>query len=468
MTSPSSTRLLLVATLSLVVGGCVLRPDGADELSRSRDATADRLGYATDTAAARAAAPELPADPTWQQVLERALRANGELEAMFHEWAMAIERIDQEGTWPTAPLEIGFDQMFGGESMKTFDRMTFSVGLADGTALPNKTRVAAEVAHRDAQAAAERFRAAKFDLQDRVLEAWFSYALQAERVRVQSQNVSLLQMVAETAASRVRAGASQQEQLRADVEARLAENELASAQAELVQQRSRLNALLRRSPDAPLDPPATLPPPRPLAADDATLLAVGAANHPQLAALAFEREARVAEIRRAELEYQPDVNVMAAFTGSVSQSLGAAVMLPTQWPKIRAMVAESRSNLRRVEATARQARADVAGEYVATLAALRDAERRADVFQQSIVPLTERTVSLTRNAYASGGATYLDLIDTQRTLLDVKLMVAEARMTRETLLARLEALAGVDVETLERSAATQPTTPTTNPEANRP
>ena len=62
-----------------------------------------------------------------------------------------------------------------------------------------------------------------------------------------------------------------------------------------------------------------------------------------------------------------------------------------------------------------------------------------------------------RQAYAAGTASFTDLIDTQRMLLDVRLMIAEARMEREKRLAELEALAGVDIETLA-SPTSQPTT----------
>jgi outer membrane protein, heavy metal efflux system len=456
-------RRFLVLILAIPLSGCVIKPQAASREPERLDAVGRDFGYVTSrTVDPRPNTPDLPTSPTWKDVLERAFRANGDLEAAFHEWAMAVERIDQAGTWPTSNVELGFDYMFSSERMKTFDRMTFSAGLMDATALPNKTYENASVAWREAQAASERFRAAKFDLQMRVLQAWADYALQAERVRIQEANLDLLRLVSETAASRVRAGGAQQEQLRADVELRLAENELATARTTLDQQRASLNALLRRAPDAPLQPPATMPEPRPLPATDDGLLAAGVANNADLAALGFDVEARHAAIRRARLEYLPEINPMAAFTGSVSQSLGAAITVPTQIPRIRAMVAESRADLRRVEASLAQARSDRAGRFAATLIALRDAERRAQLFNRDVLPLAEQTLDLTRRSYGAGSSTYLDLIDTQRTLLDVRLMAAEAATMRERMLAELEALAGMDIETVRPTASSS--TPTTQQE----
>jgi outer membrane protein TolC len=449
-------RLLLIPLISLSLAGCVLKPQEANREADRLSAAGDRYGYARGEPTTRAAAPELPDQPTWRDVLRRAFLANGDLEAAYFEWAMAVQRIDQAGTWPTSNLELGFEYMFSGERMKAFDRTTLSVGLMDPSALPNKTFQNAKVATHEAQAAGERFRAAKFDLQMRVLQAWADYALQAEQVRINQENVSLLRMVADTAASRVRTGGPQQEQLRAGVELRLAENDLATSQATLGQQRAKLNALLHRDAAAPLTAPAEMPEPRKLASTDDELLSAGVKNNSELAALGRDEEARRSAIERARMEYLPEINPMAAFTGSVSQSVGATIGLPTQLPRIRAMVAESRADLRRVQAMAGQARADRAGQFAATLLALRDAERRTSVFERDVLPLARQTVDLTRRSYAAGTASYLDLIDAQRTLLDVRKMAAEARTMREKMLAELESLAGVDIETLETASQESP------------
>jgi outer membrane protein, heavy metal efflux system len=89
--------------------------------------------------------------------------------------------------------------------------------------------------------------------------------------------------------------------------------------------------------------------------------------------------------------------------------------------------------------------------------ALRNSERQAALFEKQIVPTAQRVLENVRQAYTAGTGGYLDLVEAQRTLLDVRLTVAEAKMAREKSLADLEALAGIDIETL-KSATTQPTT----------
>ena len=95
--------------------------------------------------------------------------------------------------------------------------------------------------------------------------------------------------------------------------------------------------------------------------------------------------------------------------------------------------------------------------------ALRHAERQAGLFEQQVIPAATQIADNTREAYARGQMSFIELMDAQRTLLNVRLTAAEARAAREKSLADLEALIGVDVETLApRPTTTQTTTrPTT-------
>lgn len=433
---------------ALLLSGCVVAPKGAKQ-EQQKVAEAGKP-YAT-TRAARTV-PDLPLHPAWRDVLQRAFLASGTLEASYHEWAMAASRIDQAGTWPTQSLELGYEYMFSGGRMTAFDRSTFNAGLMDPTPLPNKTYQDAKVAWLEAQAAGEKFRQAKFDLQGRVLTAWADYALQAERIRIQQHAVGLLERIAEATASRVAVGGAQQDLLHAQIELRMARNELESMRAELGRQHALLNALMVRPPQAPLDPPTTMPAGRTLPDDDEALLDLGVRNNPTLAALERDKLSREAAIQRAKLEYQPQFNFAAAITGSTAQALGGSILLPTRLPAIRAMVAEARSDLARVEALADQQRSDSASQFAAILVALRDAERRKKVFEHDVLPLAMQAVELTRLGYSSGSARYLDALEAERTLLDVKLAAAEAAASRERLLASLEVLAGADVDTLGDAA----------------
>jgi outer membrane protein TolC len=439
----------------LLLSGCVLAPSGA---RREADALRE-AGQPYAQRFTRRTLPDVPADAEWPDLLHRAFLANGDLEAAYFEWAAAVSRIQQAGAYPNTPLAVGFEYMFSADNMKAWDRTTVTVGPdpMENLAFPTKTYQAAKVALRESQAAGKKFLAAKFDLQRRVLTEYFDYALLAEKASIQRDNTALLKLVFDTAASRVQAGAPQQDVLRAEIAYRLAENELKVTEAGLSQKRAMLNALMGREPDAPLPPPQRIPSPRAVPADDARLLAVAVDGNPELAALARQVQGRRDALELARMRYIPDINPMVGFTGGVEQFVGAMVSLPTVIPEIRGAIKEARADLRRMQAMYRQASLDRAAGFVAALYALRNSERQVEVFEKQVLPRAEQAVRVARESYTTGGTSFMDLIDIQRTLLDVRLMVAEAKAAREKSLAELEALAGLDIETLA-PATIQPTT----------
>jgi cobalt-zinc-cadmium efflux system outer membrane protein len=444
--------LTITVFATALAGGCVLAPrEAKQEQSKLRDA-----GPTYAKPFEQRELPELPSEPTWQDVLHRAFLANGDLEAAYHEWAMAVARIQQRGAYPNTPVALDFEYMFSGERMKSFDRLTTTAGFdpMESLSFPSKVYQAGMVATRDAQVAGGRFRAAKFALQRKVLGEWADYTLRAEQVRVQRENVSLLSILLETAGGRVRAGGPQQDLLRTEIEYRMAESRLRDIEAELPQMRARLNAMLGRAADAPLVASATMPRPRPIPADDAALLAAAADANPELAAFARDVQGRSDALELARMQYIPDFTPSAGLTGTVAQFIGLGITLPTVIPEIQGMIKEARADLRRMQAMYRQARFDRTADLVASLSVLRNAERQAALFRDQVQPAAERVLSSARQSYAAGTSGYLDLIEAQRTLFEVRLMIAEAQAVREKSLADVEALAGIDVETLARPATT--------------
>jgi outer membrane protein, heavy metal efflux system len=460
---------LAAAAFALALSGCVLSPPG----TRQEQARLESEGRRFERPFERRSLPELPHEPGWQDVLRRAFFANGDLEAAYFEWKAAMARIPQVANWPNSNLAPTFSYFFSSERMKSFDRLTVNVAFdpMENLSFPTKTAQAGKVALEEARAAGKRFEAKKFEVQQKVLTAYLELALHEEKIRIQRDNVSLLRLLAESSADRVRAGGAQQDLLRAQTQHRLAENELANMESGHMAMKAMVNGMLARAPNAPLNLPRGLPPPRPFAADDARLVAVAVDANPELGRLAREVAGRKDALELARMAFIPDINPMAAFTGSVSQAIGAMVILPTTIPEIRGKIDESRAMLRASEAMLRQARSERAAAFVAALYAMRNAERQAAIFEQAILPRARQALDSSRQAYTTGTGSFIDLIDSQRTLLDVRQMIAETAIEREKRLAELESLAGVDVETLvtpatvpstQRSVSSSPT-PTRTP-----
>jgi outer membrane protein TolC len=438
------SSVAVIATL--VVSGCVLAP----RATRDERLRAAAAGGAWQRPVSERVLPELPADPGWRDLLQHAFLANGELEAAWHDWRAALDRIDVAAGWPNTNVAVSYEYLFSRDNLKAWDRSTLGVGFdpMQNLSFPTKPMAAGRAALEAARAAGRRFEQMKFDLQRRVLSAWAEWALLGERLRLQRATVDLQRLRADSAGARLTAGGPQQAVLRAEVERGLAEDALRRLEAEAPQRRARLNALLGRPADAPLALPAALPAPRPLPRDDARLLAVAVHDNPELAALGHERESRRHAVARARQEFIPDVNPFASFTGGMEQVAGMMVSLPTRIPIILGAIREARAMLARAEAGLRQTALERGADFVATLTALRDLERQAALVDARLLPAAEHALADARSGYETGTLGVDDLVDAEAVVLELRLLRAEASAMRDTRLAELEALAGVDVETL--------------------
>ena len=443
----------LIATLCMTIlvglSGCVLAPVGTSE----EEAKLNSVAPAFEPPIEARQLPTLSAPTSWRDVLRRAFFANGELESAYFEWKAAFARIDQAATWPNSNVAVNFSYMFSAENIKAWDRTTIGVGFdpSMNLSLPIKVQTAGEVALETARQAGEKLRAVKFDLQRRVISTYLDLALIEEKIRIQRDNLALLKLVTDSASGRAQSGGPLQDLLKVQIESQMAENELANLEAEAKSIRGTLNGMLARDANAPLRIPPTLPKPRHVAADDAQLIAVAVEQNPELAGLARQVAGRKDALELARLAYLPDFIPSGSVTGNVSQVISAMVMLPTKLPAIRGAIREAEAMTRSSEAMLRQTTRDRAASFVASLYMMRNAERQTALYRQRIEPAAQQLMNASRSDYTAGTVAFADLIDSRRTLVAVRLAVAQVRIEREKRLAEIEALAGVDIETLGNS-----------------
>lgn len=438
--------VLGVLALASTITACSLAPR-ATTAERRR---ADAAGVAWTEPRAERRLPELPASPDWREVVGRALVANGALEAAYREWQAALARIDTAAAYPNTNVSVGFEYLVSGQGLSAWDRTTLEFGVdpMQNLAFPTKVLTAGEIALAEAQAAGERFAAARFALKRRVLTTWWEHALAAERLRVAREAQALARLGAASASARVGSGEGAADAVAGDVAVIAADAEVARLEAEQTMLRATLNALVLRAADAPLDPPAALPPPRPIPPD----AALSTRDNPELRALAHEVVGREEALDLAWQQIIPDVNPFVGLTGSMERAAGLMLSIPVRIPLIRAGIAEARAMLARSEALRDQAGHDRDADLVGTLAAVRDADRRAALWSDRVVPALAQVASMRRAGFAADGDLD-DLLDAERAVLDARLLAAELRVARETRLAALEEIVGADAEALVGGAS---------------
>ena len=394
--------------------------------------------------------PALAGPLAVNDLLRHAFLGNASLEADYHLWRQALERIAPASSWDQP--QLGFEYLTSSGMMRAWDRTTLEISQTIPTA--GKLGFKKDAAFAEAMAARRRFENAKFMIQARVLSASADYTYLGEAIAANQENLRLLSYVAELAAARLKVGLGRQEDLlKAQVEVETAENDLKMLQAQRPAQGAALNALLGREASLPLPFPVSEPV-DPVPGPDPDLIRLAAERNPELAAMAEEVRGRKDALAYARRAWVPDLTLGYEVMGDLEASVTGMLTLPLRAGRIRAAIREARAAMSETEARRLGASDDLQARVVIALAMLRDADRQVGLYTVSILPKAEQALAAAIAGYgAAGGGDFLDVLDIQRTLLETRLARARAVAGRAKALSELEAAVGMDHGTWNKEKA---------------
>jgi outer membrane protein TolC len=75
----------------------------------------------------------------------------------------------------------------------------------------------------------------------------------------------------------------------------------------------------------------------------------------------------------------------------------------------------------------------------------RDAERKIDLYRDTLVPKAKQSYNVIQKAFTTGKTDFLDVVDAERTLLEFELSYERALADRAQRLAKLEELIGQEI-----------------------
>jgi cobalt-zinc-cadmium efflux system outer membrane protein len=288
-------------------------------------------------------------------------------------------------------------------------------------------------------------------------KAYTELQLARHTAGVYRQTADLLRQVTEVAEARYAAGRlGQQDVLKAIVERTLLEEQVL-----VVEERARvsiamLNALLGQPPDAaigttdPLVDDLELP-----AAGDLHRLAL--ASQPALAAVDADIARREAALLQASRERGVDYVARGGFMVRPDERNAWTAQFGLTWPGAPWARGRFDASEKAQAAQIDAARADrKAAENAAGLAVQEAwvradaANRRARLLRSSVVPQAEHALEVARLSYQANRATFLDVLDLERVLLEARLGVVRALADRDLALADLERAVGRDLQTEPR------------------
>jgi outer membrane protein TolC len=307
-----------------------------------------------------------------------------------------------------------------------------------------------------ARAERQRFEAARLKLFYDVKDAYYEYYHLGRSIAILQENLRLVQQTERVVRTRYQASAtSHPDVIRAQVELGKLEDRLKSLQELRQPIMAKLNAALNQPTGVMLPWPTEIPA-QPVVFRDEQVLRWLEESNPELKAM--DAEIAVAGVRTelAKKDYLPDVMVGVDYTdispstngrhpsddGKDAVAVMASVNLPIWYDKLAAGVREARYRRWAATLSRRQRSNDLTATLKLVLYRFRDAERKLNLYRDTLVPKATEAVKASEAAFRAGKAGFTDTIDAERTLLEFELAAERALADRAQRLAELEMLTG--------------------------
>jgi outer membrane protein TolC len=322
-----------------------------------------------------------------------------------------------------------------------------------------KRGLRASVAGSDVAEAKAALDVTRLDVKIRVRKAFYDLLRAEDGLRIHDQHLDIARQAVEAARIKYAVGkVPQQDILKAQVSVtRLAEHLIHFDQdAEIA--RGRLNTLLGHNPNAPInvrgeyETSVVLP-------SVETLEQAALQSRPDLQQAQAAVEKSEKEKAFAQKAYVPDFTVSAGYMlmprGSEFRNnymIEGSINLP--WLNHRkhdAEIAEATAKVSEQDAEVAAMRNSAFGQIQEALVEARAAQKLANIYQQALRPQAEATLHSTVIAYENDKTEFLDLLDSQMTVIDVDLAYFQAVADFEARMADLELAVGIPVDELKKS-----------------
>lgn len=445
---PRGQAAAIGLVLALVVTACA-----SEREERARAAFQDALVTRRSRKDLRSATAPVPSSVAALESL--VLRRSPALTAAFERWRAALERAPQARSLPNPQLKL----VHYLEEVETrVGPQRNRVGLMQKIPWPSKLTRSADAATFEAQRLRRELDDLRAALTLKVRLGWLDLYDLRRTIAVTRESMQVLDSYGKIAQIRFRtAGMRHPDVIRVQIEIGRLEDRLQSLTDRRRPLSAVLNALLDRRSDAEIPWPETVP--EWLEADaDLDVESLGkeiASANPELAALrqAVERAGALSE--RADAEFFPDflfgvdvIDTGAAQNRNLRGSgkdpilLTFGLSLPIWGGRIQAGRREAQARQRSARSRLADRTRALESELQKALFDRRDAERKAALYDRTLIPKAEEAQRALSAAYQTGKGDFLSLLDIERTLLTYRLEFETALADSARAAARIQRLRG--------------------------
>jgi outer membrane protein TolC len=390
-----------------------------------------------------------PGVETLDTLIQEALNKNPEVLSARQRWEAAKQEIPQARSLEDPQLSITQWSIPSNFNIGDPDETWYGIGQF--FPFPGKRWLRGQISAKAADAAGQEYLAKVREVVASVKSVYYQLFLVHKTIDLHLEHQALLEEFIQIADQKYAVGqVSQQDSLKAHVELSKLHNSLLVQEQEKVSLQAEINALLNRPPRAPLgQPEEPTYQPFPLILEDLQQQALQ--DQPQLkaAALTIEKSEKAKTLAREN--YLPDFMVEIQYW-----DIHAG---PNRWMALGKINlpwifrAKYDARIRQTAAEENQARADYMTIRNQTLFRLQDlfvkvktSEQLVEVYRNGVLPQAEQSLEAARIGYQAGKVDFLNLIDSERTLLDLQLEYFGALVQFWQSVAHLERTVGQELK----------------------
>lgn len=396
-------------------------------------------------------------DRQLNELIETALERNPGVRRAFAEYRAALQRIPQVTTLPDPVL--GVTQYARSPETRVGPQNTM-LSISQRFPWFGKLSDRGKVVAKEAAALEQMYEAEKSELVRRVKLAYFDLGYVDRAIQIVNEDLELLRHFETLAQARYAQGVGlQQAVVKLQAEITRDRNRLEILGRQRIDAEAVLNTLLDRSPQQPIRSVALLSPPT-AEVDYDRLYAVGRQSRPELKAAFFRIEKNEKSIQLAKREYWPDVTVGAGYVyvdgrqdpvgkenpppdnGKDVYSVSVGVNIPIFRRKYDAGVLEASERF----LAARDSYRDLVNSVEVSVRSIGfridTIHNQIDLFENALLPQADQALRSSEAAYSTGSLGVLDLLDSERVLLDVRLGLIQLHSDYLKSLAEMERAIG--------------------------
>jgi outer membrane protein, heavy metal efflux system len=396
-------------------------------------------------------------DARLKDLVEQALENNPGIRRAFADYRAALQRIPQVSSLPDPML--GVTQYARSPETRVGPQNTM-LSISQRFPWFGKLNDRGKIAAKEAAALEQMYEARKAETVRQVKLAYFDLAYIDGALQITDEDLGLLRHFETLAQARYSQGVGLQQavvKLQAEITRDL--NRLEVLRRQRTDAEAALNTLLDQPPETPIAR-VMLPAAPAVAIDWQKLYTRGRESRPEVKAAFYQIERNEKSMQLARREYWPDVTVSAGYVnvdgrqdpagrmspppdnGKDVYSFSVGVNLPIFRRKYDAGVLEASERFQ----GAREGYRDVINSVEVSIRAvgfrIETIRAQTDLFENALLPQADQALRSSEAAYSSGTLGVLDLLDSERVLLEVRLGLAQLRSDYLKSLAEMERAIG--------------------------